>query len=329
MRLPREPRSPVRDALRRLLFALGLLALVTLVVWLGRDGYRDSTDDGTVDLLDAVYYSTVSLSTTGYGDVVPVSDTARLVNVLVVTPLRVLFLIVLVGTTLEVLTKRTREQFRQARWRSSLHEHTVVVGYGTKGRSAVRALVEAGLDPARVVVVEPGGAGVADATSDGLAVVQGDGTRTEVLQRAHVADAVTVVVAVPRDDTAVLVTLTARTENRTATLVAAVREEENAPLLRASGADQVVVSSEAAGRLLGVAASSPETGKVLADLLEPGTGLELATRHVRDEEVGMSCRDLQESVLAVQRDGRTHPFTSASAEVLQAGDVVVLVRDAG
>ena len=91
-----------------------------------------------VDLLDCVYYATVTLSTTGYGDIVPYSDSARLINVLLITPLRVLFLIILVGTTLEVLTERTREEWRLNRWRTTLRDHTVVVGFGTKGRSAVQ-----------------------------------------------------------------------------------------------------------------------------------------------------------------------------------------------
>ena len=156
----------------------------------------------------------------------------------------------------------------------------------------------------------------------------GDGTRSEVLERAGVRDATTVVVAVPRDDTAVLVTLSVRAANPHAHLVAAVREAENAPLLKHSGADEVVVSSEAAGRLLGVAATSPATGAILTDLLEPGTGLEIATREVRPEEVGQACRRLAESVLAVVRAGRVLPYTSPEAETLQAGDQVVVVQSA-
>ena len=85
-------------------------ALTVLVVYLGRDGYKDNNGDG-VSLLDAVYYATVSLSTTGYGDITPASDSARLINVIVITPLRLLFLIVLVGTTLELLTERSRHAF--------------------------------------------------------------------------------------------------------------------------------------------------------------------------------------------------------------------------
>jgi len=98
--------------LKRVLLALGILVLSAVIVYLGRNGYRDSSGQ-PVGWLTAFYYATVTLSTTGYGDVVPVSNSARLVNTLVVTPLRVLFLLVLVGTTLEVLTERTRNEWRQ------------------------------------------------------------------------------------------------------------------------------------------------------------------------------------------------------------------------
>lgn len=323
--LPHATFSPVRSVLRRVAASLLVLLTVSALVYLDRDGYRDAAD-GTLTLLDALYYSTVTLSTTGYGDIVPASQQARIVNVLMITPLRILFLIILVGTTLEVLTERTREQIRQKRWRSALHDHTVVVGYGTKGRSAVRALLEDGLDPALLVVVDPESAHTAMATADGLAAVQGDGTRSAVLEECGIALARKVIVAVPRDDTAVLVTLTVRAANREAHVVAGVREAENGPLLRHSGADEVVVSSEAAGRLLGVASASPPTGSVLTDLLEPGHGLELATREVVPSEVGTSHRDCPERVLAVVRDGKTLAFTSPASDPLQAGDALVMVK---
>jgi voltage-gated potassium channel len=296
-------------------------------VWLDGDGYRDLDATG-ITFLDAVYYSTVSLSTTGYGDITPVSDAARLTNILLITPLRVLFLIVLVGTTLEVLTERTREQFRQNRWRSALREHTVVVGYGTKGRSAVRALLDDGFDRSQIVVVDNDPDHIADAGDDGVAAVQGDGTRSDVLRRAEIEAAARVIVAVPRDDAAVLVTLTVRRHNAEAYIVAAVRESENAGLLRDGGADGVVVSSEAAGRLLGVAAAKPSTGEIFEDLLVPGQGLELSEREVDREEVGLSPRESRDLVVAIVRDGETTMFHAAANLKLRKTDRVVVVRGA-
>jgi hypothetical protein len=109
--LPQRQAGPVRTMTRRLLLALATVAVMTSTVLLDRNGYTDNRD-GHVSVLDAAYYSGVSLSTTGYGDIVPMSRSARLVNLVVIMPLRVFFLALLVGTTFEVLTQRTRRQWR-------------------------------------------------------------------------------------------------------------------------------------------------------------------------------------------------------------------------
>jgi len=236
------------------------------VVLLDRDGYRDAAET-PIGVIDAFYYATVTLSTTGYGDITPATDVARLVNVLVVTPARVLFLIILVGTTLEVLTERSREQFRIRRWRSRVNDPVVVCGYGTKGRSAVDALLTDGTPKERIVVVELELAAARGAAARGLAVVQGSSTRSAVLAEARVDRPRSVIVATNADDAAVLTVLTAREQARQAWIVAAVREAENVPLVRQSGADQAIVSSETAGRLLGLSTVTPQLVTVVEDLL--------------------------------------------------------------
>ena len=195
---------PLQQVLRRLLMALAVLALTTLLVWLERDGYRDNAHD-ELTFLGAAYYATVTLSTTGYGDITPVSDGARLTNILLITPLRVLFLIILVGTTLEVLTARTRHQVRIHRWRSRMRDHTVVIGYGTKGRHTIETLIVQGVPKDQIVVVDPQQNAVDAASSDGFVAVHGDATRSDTLTRAELQRAARVVVATQRDDTAALV----------------------------------------------------------------------------------------------------------------------------
>ena len=328
LRLPRDETPPLRQVLRRMAIALALLVLMVVTVYLDRDGYRDNDENG-VSLLDAVYYATVSLSTTGYGDITPITPVARLVNVLVVTPLRITFLIVLVGTTLEVLTERTREQYRLNRWRARVKDHTVVVGYGTKGRSAVSALLADGYPRDRIVAVDGDPGAVAEASADGIAAVLGDATRRAVLDQAHVRRAERVLVSSARDDTAILVVLTVRQLNTHAPVVAAVRESENAPLLQQSGATSVVVSSEAAGRLLAVSAQSPAIAKVVEDLLVSRAGLELIERAAAPDEVGRAVAELDALVIAVLRDGLICRYGSSEADLLLDGDRLVVVRDTG
>ncbi|MFJ4786074.1 potassium channel family protein [Streptomyces sp. NPDC088794] len=327
VKLPKKVvERPIQQVLRRLLMALLVLAATALIVWFDRDGYNDNSD-GSVDFLDAAYYATVTLSTTGYGDIAPVSDGARLINILVITPLRVVFLIILVGTTLEVLTERTREEWRQNRWRSTLRDHTVVIGFGTKGRSAVQTVCATGLKQEQVVVVDPSAKVIEAATADGFAGVIGDATRSEVLTRAEVQRARQIIIATQRDDTAVLVTLTARQLNRGAKIVAAVREEENAPLLKQSGADAVITSASAAGRLLGLSVLSPAAGMVMEDLIQQGSGLDMVERPVIKAEVGRKPRETDDLVVSVVRGHRVLGYDDPAVGTLQLTDrLITIVR---
>jgi voltage-gated potassium channel len=324
--LPPRGIGPVRAITRRLLGALAILLTVVAVVLLDRDGYRD-VEENRIGVIDAFYYATVTLSTTGYGDITPASDTARLVNVLVVTPARVLFLIILVGTTLEVLTEKSREQFRRRRWRSRVRDHVVVCGYGTKGRSAVMALIEDGTPAEQIVVVERDPGAAHEATARGLAVVKGSSTRSAVLKEARVAEARAVVVAANADESAVLTVLTARDLAPKAWIVAAVRELENIPLVKQSGADQVVVSSATAGRLLGLSTTAPQLVTVIGDLLTSTTGIALTVRSVAEHEVGRAPGDLDRPVAAVVREGNLRNFAHPDVQSLVAGDRVVCIED--
>src|SRR3954466_11940146 len=237
--------------------AVALVLITVTIIYADRDGYRDVNNDG-LTLLDCVYYAVVTLSTTGYGDITPFTPDARLINILFITPARVLFLIILVGTTLEVLTDQYRNSLRVSRWRRKLKDHVIVCGYGTKGRAAVAALLETGYDKSRIVIVENREAALRQATANGLAAIEGNATRSAVLKQADVKNCKAVIIATDSDEASVLITLTVRQLTAgQVRIIAAVREQENAALLKQSGAHHVIVSSSTAGRLLGPTPPAP------------------------------------------------------------------------
>ncbi|MEJ2578697.1 MAG: NAD-binding protein [Kineosporiaceae bacterium] len=283
------PTRPSSHPLVAIALRLGLALFLVLVNWalvvIERTGYTDSRD-GVVSATDALYYTTVTLTTTGYGDITPVTTHARMVNTLAVTPMRFLFVVVLVGTTIHALTRRSREDFQLFRWRKRVNDHVVVCGYGTKGRNAVRALLLQGQPPEGIVVVETDPTVAAEANAAGLASVTGCSTRGSVLQAAKVDRARAVIIALRSDDTAILVTLRTRSLAPDVTIVATARDAANGELLRQSGATSVIVSAETAGRLLGLAAGTPATVATVEELLSFGEGLDLAVRPVTEQEVG-------------------------------------------
>ena len=128
-----------------------------MLVYFDREGYPTTTTrraSGRPDRLDLLHdrhaeHDRLRRHRAGQ------SPHARLINAFVITPLRIAFLVLLIGTTLEVLASQGREMFRVARWRKHMDEHVVVVGYGTKGRSAVETLVNNGRAREGVIIVDP------------------------------------------------------------------------------------------------------------------------------------------------------------------------------
>ncbi len=325
--MPRLQVRPFQQLGRRAMFAGMLLLISTLLVWLDRGAYIDNTGADGVSFIDALYYSTVTITTTGYGDITPLAPHARLINALVITPMRIAFLVLLVGTTIEVLANEGTRVIRDLRWRRRMRNHVVVIGYGTKGRSAVNTMRRHGQAPEKIVIVDNNALAINDANLDGLAAFQGDAGRRDLLRRAEVSKAKEVVICLDRDDAAILTTLMVRQLNPQAGIVVSVREHENVPLVKQSGATSVVTSSDTVGRLMGLSAIGPELGAIIQDLLTSGTGLEVTQRQARPDEVGANPSGIgNERVIGLVRNGTLRRFYDSTASRIEAGDQLIVVR---
>lgn len=322
--MPSRSRAPIAAVLRRIGAAAGLVVFVALVVRLDTGGYVDVTGD-KIGFLDALYYASVTVTTTGYGDITAVTSGARLATIILITPARILFLILLVGTTVEVLTEQSRMVLTTKRWRRQVNNHYVVCGFGATGISAANDLVSRGTDPDSIVAVDIDPEAVKQAARLGFVAIQGDASQQAVLRQAAIERAKAVIVAPNRDDTAVLITLTARELNPDVHIVAGGREQENLHLLRQGGANEVIDATAAVGRMLGLGTYAPAVVRVLDDLLEAGTGLELA-------EVGPDCSNgppkvpRDTSLVAVLRSGATLRADQVNANELLADDRLLILR---
>jgi len=87
LRLPED--APGRALIRRIALAIGLICAVSVMLWIDRDGLRDNARGATPDFIDIFYFTVVSLTTVGYGDITPVTDGARLINAVLLTPIRI------------------------------------------------------------------------------------------------------------------------------------------------------------------------------------------------------------------------------------------------
>ena len=180
-------------------------------------------------------------------------------------------------------------------------EHLVVVGYGDVGKSIVDELKRA---HAEFVVVDRNEDALVD---KGFDYVVGDGSNEEILRRAGVESASTIIIALNSDTDAIFATLVARTLNRDAIILT----RANAPIcdkIYRAGADYVASVAIVVGQMVAKLAISNEEDVVM--LYE---GIEIEKYPVREGSpfAGKTLEELDLrsnvgcTVIGIEKDGRT------------------------
>jgi voltage-gated potassium channel len=302
------------------------------MLWIDRDGLRDNAHPAqTPGFVDVFYFTVVSLTTVGYGDITPVSDGARLINAIVLTPIRIFLWVLFLGTAYEisVLRLKFREERQMRELKERLDRHVIVCGYGSKGHAIVDELIAHGHMPEDIVVIDISEAAMAECAKRGLVALRGDASQESLLAAAGVQRAAYVLVATDRDDAATLICLTVRNVAPKAFLVAAARQEENIKLLYGAGADLVIAPAVTGGRLMAAAVRQRAVPYFLEDMLMYGEGLSVTEREVNAPEIGIRASTLPtngaEVLLGVARGNRRIPFHRFGEMMLESGDVLVLL----
>jgi voltage-gated potassium channel len=302
---------------------IGLLVLTLAVHWIERDGLKD-THDGHVSFVDVVYFTMISITTTGYGDVVPITNEARLFDALIVTPIRIFFVLIFIGTAYTFVFRRTWDKWRMKRLQRTLCGHVVVAGFGTSGSEAVDELIARGTPASDIVVVDAAEDALERAESLGCAIVEADATRDKTLQAMRIGEARAMIVTAGRDDTSILITLTARHLAPELPISVAVRNEDNELLARQAGATTVINPVSFAGLLLAGSTEGSHIPDYIADLASSTGRVRLSERVITDEECGKPLSALAQGLgVRVYRDGRPYGFWEPEARALMPGDCIV------
>ncbi|HWB72489.1 MAG TPA: potassium channel protein [Egibacteraceae bacterium] len=316
-------------AIRRLAVALGLFAIVIVG---GTAGYMVL---GGARLLDALYMTVISVSTVGFGEVIPLDDAGRILTMAVV----VLGLgsvtfaaLTIIDFLVEGHLQAVIERRRMDRQLQALEDHTIVCGFGRVGRQTIEALTAEGRP---VVVVDSDPARLHLAAQRGLPYVEGDASHEDQLRGAGIERARALVACTADDAENVLISLTAKGLNPRVLIIARVKAEENAAKARQAGADRVITPTAIGGRRIAALVARPYVVDFL-DVVTHGTDVDVVLEEVAvmadSPLAGLTLREasLRErygaNVLAIRHgsDGgtNTHPTPE---DALHVGDVLVLI----
>ncbi|MBA4755576.1 MAG: NAD-binding protein [Sphingobium sp.] len=304
-----------------LVFAL--IAVVLLLHWVGRDGLKDNLDNH-ISFVDVLYFTTVTVTTVGYGDIVPVTPEARLFESLFVTPIRLFVWLIFLGTAYSLFLRNILYRWRMARIQADLHNHIIVTGFGTSGQEAVHELLARGTDPREIVVIDGSEAALELAEAQGCNILCGDSTRDRTLKDVAIHRARSMIVSAGRDDTSILITLTARHLAPRLPISIVVRNEDNELPARQAGATTVINPVSFAGLLLAGSTSGKHIADYMADLAASGGRVKLNERFVSPQEIGGPLSAITTGLgVRIYRDDRPIGFWEPGAQQLQTGDLII------
>jgi voltage-gated potassium channel len=307
----------------RVALACLLIALAFSLLWFDRDGLRDNID-GHLSFADVVYFTMITVSTVGYGDIVPVSERARLIDAFLITPIRIFLWLIFLGTAAEFLIKHRWENWRMRQIQQTLHDHVVLAGFGRSGQKALEELIAAGTDVRNIVVIDSDAERIELAKAAGVATIRGDTTRDEVQKAVHLERASSLIVSCGRDDTSILTVLTARHLAPSVRIAVAIRNSDNEAVAHQAGANVVVNPVSFTGLLLASTSHGEHIADYLTDLATTEGRMRLRERKVTEGEVGQLLKDISGGrVLRLYRGKEVLCVDDAEPPRIEAGDMIV------
>jgi len=283
-------------------------------------------------VMDAIWLTMSSVTTTGYSDVMPSTNAGRIITIFL-SALGFGFLTYVLGTSLTGMVEgRISDIWGKRKMMkdiSKLKDHIVVCGAGRVGSEVIAELLR---ENQRFVVIEKDLTRLAELQDEGILHIAGDATEDRALLSARVTDARGVITTIADDAGNLLITITCRDFNPKVHIVARANRPESIIRLKRAGADTVVCPAAIAGNRMALASLKPVSVAVVQTLVEDrenNLNLEELTINEKSVLVGKELKnsrireDYDVIVLAIRRGDR-NIINPAPTEKFIAGDLLVL-----
>lgn len=235
------------------LFSISLIVMLFSYATYGSLYLGDDFHPPIKDLVTALYFSSVTMSTVGYGDIIPQTTEAKLFSISLIVFGVAVFATTLTALVTPVLSRSMDHIANRKAHKMKRENHFVVLGQSALANNTCNELRERGQPVTRILRRAPEDAIVKDAD-----VVIGDSGSIEALTAAG-CDKATVVLAMFEDDAEnAFAILAVRELGTTARTVAAVNNPENLGRIRLVKPDVVIAPQILGGELAAMLACGEE-----------------------------------------------------------------------
>ncbi|AIJ05093.1 potassium channel protein [Methanocaldococcus bathoardescens] len=196
-----------------------------------------------VDYFTALYFSVITITTTGYGDFTPKTFIGRALTVIYLC-IGVGIVMYLFSLIAEFIVEGKFEEFMRLKKMKNkiktLKDHYIICGYGRLGRVVGEKFIQEGVPFIAIDINEDVLKEEYERYPDKFLYIVGDAKKDEVLKKAKIDKAKGLIATLPTDADNVFVTLTARELNPNILITAKADEKEAIRKLKIAGANRVV-----------------------------------------------------------------------------------------
>lgn len=197
------------------------------------------------DVVDAFYFSMVSITTVGYGDIVPVTRDARLFTASVITSGVIVFSVSLSAILVPLMLDRVNQAFHGRVERMDRANHYILVGNSALARNTYKELCDR--KETVCVILPDGSTHPMFATSD---IVHGDGAQIATLEAADAGRAKAILALGDDDSENAFVVLAAKEIKGSARTVVGVNQAANLARLKRVQPDLLIAPQIIGGEIL-------------------------------------------------------------------------------
>lgn len=210
--------------------------------------------------LDALFMTTISITTVGYGEVIPLSEPGKWFTIFMLITSWGTFAFAITRITEFVVSGELNHYFKIRRLMkdiSNLRDHVIICGYGRNGHQAAKILR---IHEIPFVVIEKDEHLMKKMIAEGEKILhlEGDGTDDELLQLAGVQRARALITTLPVDAQNVFIILSARALNPTMNIISRASEASSVPKMKKAGATNVIMPDRIGGTHMATLVSKPE-----------------------------------------------------------------------
>jgi voltage-gated potassium channel len=322
----KKQQSPLNILAIRLTVIFVILLVVAGVFWLFEKDHIQDESGGDFSYLDSLYFTIVTVTTVGYGDIVPVTEEARMFDAFIITPIRILVWIMMIGTAYQLVMQNQWEDFKVNRILKKMKDHIIIVGYGSTGVATLKELRLYKFPENKLVVIDKMEPPLGTAADIGAIGVLGDASSEDTLLLAGIKRASIIIVTTPKDDSNVMITLTAKDLNSRVKIITRVSERENIKQLKRAGADVIISPSLTSGNLMAMAVANSNSVELIEDMLTTSRGVNVIQRKITQSEVGKSPKTLKGFItIGIVRKGKNIGPRELDGEVLKQGDDIIYI----